>query len=131
VAKGGIVVTHKDLNVWNEAIELVTDIYKMTRSFPKDEQYGLISQIRRAAVSIPSNIAEGSARSSRKEFIQFLNISMGSAVELETQVIISKNLGYITEELFQKISDKVNKISKMVQGLIKSIKSKNQEKSKQ
>jgi len=124
-------VTHKDLNVWNEAIELVTDIYKMTRSFPKDEQYGLISQIRRAAVSIPSNIAEGSARSSRKEFIQFLNISMGSAVELETQVIISKNLGYITEELFQKISDKVNKISKMVQGLIKSIKSKNQEKSKQ
>lgn len=117
-------MTHKDLNVWKEAIQLVTEVYKMTRSFPKDEQFGLISQIRRAAVSIPSNIAEGSARASGKEFTQFLNISMGSAVELETQLIISRNLEYVSDLHYQCISEKVNIISKMIQGLIKAVKSK-------
>ncbi len=117
-------MTHKDLNVWKEAIQLVTDVYRMTRSFPKDEQFGLTSQIRRAAISIPSNIAEGSARASGKEFTQFLCISMGSAVELETQLIISRNLEYVSEMNYQRISDKVNNISKMIQGLIKSVKAK-------
>lgn len=117
-------MTYKDLHVWNESIQLVTDVYRMTRLFPKEEQFGLISQIRRAAVSIPSNIAEGSARASGKEFTQFLNISMGSAVELETQLIISRNLEYVSEKSYQYILLKLNTISKMIQGLIKSVKAK-------
>ena len=77
--------THKDLDVWNDAMELVTNIYKLTKSFPKDELYGLTSQMRRSAVSVPSNIAEGAARKNKAEFIQFLHIALGSSSELETQ----------------------------------------------
>ncbi len=86
--------THKDLEIWQKGIELVEKIYKLTSSFPKEESYGIISQMRRAAVSYPSNIAEGAARSSRKEFIQFVYVSLGTLSELETQVIISLRLGY-------------------------------------
>ena len=80
--------THKDLNVWNRSIELVITIYKVTKDFPKEETYGLISQMRRSAISVPSNIAEGAARQSKKEFRQFLYIASGSVSELETQLII-------------------------------------------
>ena len=85
------------LGVWKDAISLVTNIYKLTENFPKSEIYGLASQIRRAAVSIPSNIAEGSARKSNKEYSQFLSISLGSIAELDTQLIIAKNLAYLEE----------------------------------
>ena len=88
-------LTHKDLDVWKLGIELVEEIYKITSKFPKNEIYGLISQMRRAAVSIPSNISEGAARDSAKEFIQFLYVALGSLSELETQVIIAKKLSYI------------------------------------
>ena len=88
-------LTHKDLDVWKLGIELVEEIYKITSKFPKNEIYGLISQMRRAAVSIPSNISEGAARDSTKEFIQFLYVALGSLSELETQVIIAKKLSYI------------------------------------
>ena len=88
-------LTHKDLDVWKLGIELVEEIYKITSKFPKNEIYGLISQMRRAAISIPSNISEGAARDSTKEFIQFLYIALGSLSELETQVIIAKKLSYI------------------------------------
>jgi four helix bundle protein len=91
------VKTHKDLEIWQLGIELVTRIYTMTSDFPKEELYGLISQMRRAAVSIPSNIAEGAARNSNKEFLQFLYISLASLSELETQLIISKNLMFLTD----------------------------------
>ncbi|RLC47451.1 MAG: four helix bundle protein [Candidatus Cloacimonadota bacterium] len=90
-----MVRTHKDLDVWKLGIELVEKIYKATIGFPKEEIYGLTSQMRRAAVSIPSNIAEGAARNSEKEFIQFLYISLGSLSELETQVIIANKIGYL------------------------------------
>ena len=90
-----MVRTHKDLDVWKLGIELVEKIYKATTGFPKEEIYGLTSQMRRAAVSIPSNIAEGAARNSEKEFIQFLYISLGSLSELETQVIIANKIGYL------------------------------------
>jgi four helix bundle protein len=89
--------THKDLNVWQESIVLVTLIYEKTKSFPKDELFGLTSQIRRSAVSIPSNIAEGAARESNKEFLRFLFISQGSVSELDTQLIIAKNLSFIND----------------------------------
>ncbi len=90
--------SHEDLQVWQMAIDFVTDIYKVAGNFPKFELYGLTNQIRRASVSIPSNIAEGSARRSTKEYIQFLYISLGSVAEVETQLLISKNLGYINDD---------------------------------
>ena len=88
----------KDLRVWQKSIELITDIYKLLASFPTDEKFGLISQLKRAAVSVPSNIAEGAGRNSNKEFNHFLSISLGSLFELETQLIISKNLNLINSD---------------------------------
>ena len=114
--------THKDLDVWNDAMELVTNIYKLTKSFPKDELYGLTSQMRRSAVSVPSNIAEGAARKNKAEFIQFLHIALGSLSELETQLIISKNLNY--SKRINGLLSKITNIRKMTFGLIKSIKNK-------
>lgn len=90
--------THKDLDVWKKSVDFVTDLYKVTQDFPKEELYGLTSQMRRAAISIPSNIAEGSARQGNKELVQFLCIALGSAVELDTQLNIARNLTYINEE---------------------------------
>ena len=113
--------THKDLDVWKKSIELVASIYKITSSFPKEELYGLTSQIRRSAVSLPSNIAEGAARNHVNEFRQFLYIALGSGAELETQLIISKMLGFISDEQSQELINELNSISKMLQGLIKSI----------
>ena len=114
--------THKDLEVWKEAVQLVTQIYEVIKGFPKEELYGLISQIRRSAVSIPSNIAEGAARNSEKEFIQFLYISLGSLSELETELIISKNLGYLKDEKEITLMQQIDSIRKMLSGLIHSIK---------
>ena len=86
--------THRELLVWKKSIEFVTQIYNLTNKFPKDENYGLSSQLRRAAISIPSNIAEGAARNTDKEYVRFLYIARASASEIETQLIISKNLNY-------------------------------------
>lgn len=88
-------VTHKDLDIWKLGIELVEEVYKATAEFPREEIYGLTNQMRRASVSIPSNISEGAARSSKKEFTKFLYIALGSLAELETQTIISEKLGYL------------------------------------
>lgn len=114
-------MNHKELDVWKESIELTKKIYNITKNFPKEELYGLTSQIRRASVSIPSNIAEGSARNSDKEFIQFLYVSLGSLAELETQLIISKEIEY-NKYLFE---EEIEKIKKMILGLIKYLKNKN------
>lgn len=110
--------THKDLDVWKNAIELVTLIYKITGTFPKYEIYGLTSQIRRSAVSIPSNIAEGAGRHYKKEFIQFLYVARGSISELETQIIISLNLKYLAIETHDNIMEKTTLIRKQLIGLI-------------
>ena len=109
--------THKDLDVWKQSISFVTDIYKLTGNFPKEELYGITNQIRRAAVSIPSNIAEGATRMHEKEFLQFLNIALGSTSELETQLIISNNINYINTNQMNSILDKLNNIRKMIVGL--------------
>ena len=106
--------THKDLDVWNDAMELVTNIYKLTKTFPKDELYGLTSQMKRSAVSVPSNIAEGAARKNKAEFIQFLHIALGSLSELETQLIISKNLNY--SKTINGLLSKITNIRKMTFG---------------
>ena len=119
------VTTHKDLEVWKKAMDFVTGLYKTTVSFPDDERYGLTSQLRRAAVSIPSNIAEGAARQSNKEFIQFLYIALGSTVEIETQLNIARNLNFIKADTFEKMDAEQNEISRMLMGLIKYRKSRN------
>ncbi|GAB6888918.1 four helix bundle protein [Desulfothermus okinawensis JCM 13304] len=107
---------HKNLDVWKLAVELVREVYSITRQFPREELYALTSQIRRSSVSVPSNIAEGAARNSRKEFIQFLHIALGSCAELETQLIIAEELGYCnTDDLLNKIE----RIRQMIFGLIR------------
>ena len=107
---------HKDLEVWKKSMDLVSNVYKMTESFPNRETYGLINQLRRSAVSVPSNIAEGAARSSRKEFIQFLYIALGSLAELETQAIIAGRLEYFNN--LNVLLDDIILVQKLVNGLI-------------
>lgn len=116
--------SHKDLDVWKRSVQLVTSIYEVTKVFPKEEMYGLTNQIRRAAVSIPSNIAEGAARHHQKEFTQFLYISLGSVSELETQLIISENLKYLLAEDSEKIQNELSEIRKMILGLIRQLENK-------
>jgi four helix bundle protein len=118
----GEIRTHKDLEVWTIGIELVEKIYKSSKTFPREEIYGLAAQMRRAATSVPSNIAEGAARNSRKEFIQFLYISLGSLAELETQITIAHKLGYMTNE--EPLSETVEKLRRKLLNLIKYLKNK-------
>ncbi len=115
---------HKDLDVWKRSIQFVTEIYKVTNRFPETEKYGLVNQLRRASVSIPSNISEGASRNYCKEFIQFLYIALSSTAEIETQLIISKNLEFLNDgdEIF--LLSELDIIAKMIQGLIKSLKQK-------
>jgi four helix bundle protein len=113
--------TFRDLRVWQQGIELVKAIYGTTKGFPKEEQYGLISQLRRASISVPSNIAEGFRRRYAKEHKQFLSVSLGSCAELETQIIISKELGYINEKDEQAILTLLNNICGMIVNLSKRI----------
>lgn len=111
--------SHNDLNVYQESMDLVVQIYRITDSFPGSEKFGLVSQIRRASISIPSNIAEGAARKSKKEFIRFLYISLGSASELETQLEIANRLEFITD--IKELKDKLFFIKRMLIKLIESI----------
>lgn len=116
----------KELFVWQKSMDLVTNLYKFTENFPKTEMYGLSSQMRRCAVSVPSNIAEGHSRRSTLDYLQFLKIARGSLAELETQLIITKNLNYISEETFIFNEQRILEISKMLNALITSIKNKEQ-----
>jgi four helix bundle protein len=114
---------YKDLLVWQKAIALVANVYVVTRSFPREELYGLTSQVRRAAVSVPSNIAEGQARLTPGEFRHFLGIARGSLAELDTQLIIAEKLGYLTETgpVFEQLAE----VGRMLSGLISSLKTDN------
>ena len=113
----------RDLDVWRLAMEIVVDIYECTKTFPKEEIYGLVSQMRRAAVSIASNIAEGFNRYHNKEYRQFLYIALGSCAELETQIEVSVTLRYITQSGRDKISEKLDHESRMLRNLIKRLNS--------
>jgi len=117
--------SHKDLIVYQKSIEFVTKIYETTNNFPKEELFGLTSQLRRAAISIPSNMAEGFARRHNKELTQFLYVSLGSAVEIETQLLIAKNINYINEEIYIMLTNLLSEISKMLIGLIHKLESNN------
>lgn len=115
---------YQDLDVWKKSIEYVTEIYRMTNCFPDSEKFGLTNQMRRAAISIPSNIAEGASRQYDKEYIQFVYVSLGSLNELNTQLIIASNLKYIDAVTNANMLEVSDNIGKMLSGLIKYLKSK-------
>jgi four helix bundle protein len=114
--------SHNDLKVYQESLDMVLSLYQLTATFPNDEKFGLTSQIRRAGISIPSNIAEGAARQSNKEFIRFLYISLGSAAEIETQLEIARRLGLIKNDI--NVTEKIIYIKRMLIKLIESLKRK-------
>ena len=112
---------YQQLIAWQKAIALVTEVYSATKSFPRDEIYGLTSQIRRAAVSVPSNIAEGQGRATRGEFVQFLGYARGSLCEVETQIVIAANLHYIAPDIRERLSDRITELGRILNGLIASL----------
>ena len=113
--------THKNLDVWNRAMDLATEVYSITDQFPKSELFGLVSQTRRAAVSIPSNIAEGAARNSRKEYIQFLHVALGSIAELETQLLLATRLKLAPGT---DLLERVERVRQLLLGLLRFLKRK-------
>ena len=117
-----MILSYRDLNVWQNGMDLVEDVYKITTIFPKEEKYGLTLQVKRCAVSIPSNIAEGFMRQSTKEYIQFLYISLGSLGELDTQMEIAVRLSFM--EVQKDFNEKTLLVRKQLFGLIKSLKNK-------
>lgn len=115
---------YKELNVWQKAYQLCLEVYTITRNFPKEEMYGLTSQLRRAAVSVPSNIAEGYGRKNLGEYIQALYIAYGSVCELETQIMLSGDLKYIGTEALEGLQKNIGDVERMLKGLIDSLKNK-------
>lgn len=118
--------SYRELVVWQKAMDLATLVYRLTESFPKREVYGLAAQLRRAGVSVPSNIAEGYGRASRREYLQFLSIAQGSLKELETQVLLSERLTYATSAQASRLLSEAEVIGKMLGSLIRSLKSKDE-----
>lgn len=114
---------YKELQVWQKAMDLVVEIYKISKLLPKEETYGISDQIRRAAVSIPSNIAEGQSRNSAKEFIQFLSIARGSLAELETQLLICTKVNILSEDNIAEAQNITTEVGKMIKGLMNKLNS--------
>ncbi|HKX86714.1 MAG TPA: four helix bundle protein [Flavobacterium sp.] len=114
--------TFRDLLIWQKSMTLVTEIYLLTNSFPKEEIYGLTSQIRRSSISIPSNIAEGFGRNGNQDYLKFLNFSIASLFEMQTQIEIAFNLNYITQQQFNKIYDEAKELERMTSSFIRKIK---------
>jgi four helix bundle protein len=115
---------YKELKVWEKSYQLCLEVYRIIKEFPKIEIYGLISQMRRAALSIPSNIAEGYGRKTILEYLRFLYIAYGSVCELETQIMLSGDLGYLNENYLSKLHKEVGEVERMLQALIKSLENK-------
>ncbi|MFK7804495.1 MAG: four helix bundle protein [Anaerolineae bacterium] len=113
--------SYRDLIVWQKSIDLVEEIYKLTKSFPKEEIYGLTSQLRRSAVSVPSNIAEGQERRAPKDFKRFLHIALGSLAEAHTQLIIATRLNYLNQAELSKLENEIGQIQRMTHALIRNL----------
>lgn len=111
----------RQLTVWQKAYELTLEVYRLSKKFPKEEIYGLVSQLQRAAVSVPANIAEGYERNHRKEYLQFLFIAKGSLGEVETYLLLAKDLGYLSNSDYLTVDEKRKDTSRLLQGLIKSL----------
>ena len=121
IFKTNIMNNFRELKVWNNGITLVKQVYTTTKKYPKEELFGLTNQMRRCAISIPSNIAEGAGRKSNNEFEHFLYIALGSCFELETQLIISKELEFITSDKFDNLQKEIVEVEKMIRGLQKKL----------
>jgi four helix bundle protein len=115
---------HEQLDVWRKSVDLTVEVYRITETFPKDERFGLTSQIRRASISIAANIAEGAGRRSDKEFLNFLSMSQGSASEGETELLIAYRLGYLPEDVFNTAMEMLDEIGRMITGLCKHLRAK-------
>jgi len=113
--------SHRDLKIWQIALDLTETLYRITADWPKHEQYGLISQVRRAAVSVPANVAEGAGRRTAGEFMHFVGIARGSLAELETLIVLSRRLGYIEEPTYRALYDDLLELGRMTTGLIRSL----------
>ncbi|HUP63545.1 MAG TPA: four helix bundle protein [Thermoanaerobaculia bacterium] len=113
--------TYRDLIAWQKAMDLVTEIYRETDSFPAREIYGLTNQVRRASIGVPSDIAEGKGRLSKKEFVQMLSRARGSIFEVQTQIEIGRNLGFLSAEKFTELSAKADEVARLISGLIRSL----------
>lgn len=116
--------TYRDLSAWQRAMDLVESVYRAVEKWPKDEQYGLTSQVRRAVVSIPANIAEGQGRGSRNEFLRFVMIANGSLYELETHIMIAKRIGYLHPRVCDQIMEDAAEVGRILHGLMRSLKPK-------
>ena len=116
-----MITDHRDLDVWKRSHELALDVYKATRNFPRVEIYGLSAQLRRAAVAIPANLAEGGARQSRREFLQFCYIARGSASEVAYLLLVARDLGILVPQLYEKLKEEYERVSKMLTMLIKTL----------
>lgn len=119
--KPGQIKSYRDLVIWQKGIELAEVIYQVTSKFPTDERFGLVNQLRRAAVSVPSNIAEGQTRNHTREFVQFLYVSLGSLSEIDTQLTIAQRMDYLDEQLYAGIGDRLVTLKKMIYALINSL----------
>lgn len=113
---------YKELKIWIKGIDLAESIYKTVSNFPDSEKYGIISQLKRASISVSSNIAEGASRKSQKEFSHFLSISLGSLFEIETQLVIANRIKYITDKTLEELTEQINEIIKMIIGFKRQLK---------
>lgn len=111
----------KQLFIWQKGVDIVKEVYRLSRDFPREELYGLTMQMRRAGISIPSNVAEGFKRNHNKEYRQFLHIALGSAAELETQLIVAQELGFLAEENLNGLLDKLDHLSRMISSLLNKL----------
>lgn len=114
--------SYKELKVWQKAVDFNIGLYKIVKEFPKEELYGLTSQIKRSALAIPSNIAEGYARGHRAEYIQFLTIAFASGAELETQLVIAHRLGFLDNEEYSRLDSELSEVMRMLNGLLGKLK---------
>ena len=119
-----MIKSYRDLQVWQEAVDLVELVYRASAAFPADERFGLTSQLRRSSVSIPSNIAEGHARPTTRDYLRFLGISLGSLAEMETQILIAHRLGYIDDASLDRVCQASDRIGRMLRAMMKSLQTK-------
>jgi len=120
--------THEKLKVWRKSVDFVVNVYKASENFPNEEKFGLTSQIKRASVSIPANIAEGAARTSNKEFLHFLSIAQGSASEVSTEILIAFRLGFLEENKYSDLLANLDEIGRMISGLSQHLRNKDLQK---
>jgi len=119
-----VIKSYRDLQIWQEAVDLVELVYRASAAFPADERFGLTSQLRRSSVSIPSNIAEGHARPTTRDYLRFLGISLGSLAEMETQILIAHRLGYIDDASLDRVCQASDRIGRMLRAMMKSLQTK-------